>query len=93
MLTEQVGIHKTNLLWTKDPLDCDGRPMFMAPLPRGVKEYSHNDLETFLGTSFMLKKNTRYPPPPTLKGTAVNSEMCLCELGVYVKVKFIHTKH
>ena len=60
--------------------------MFMAPLPRGVKEYSHNDLETFPGTSFILKKNIKYPPPPTSKGTAINSEMCLCELGLYIKV-------
>ena len=60
--------------------------MFLAPLPRGVKEYSHNDLETFPGTSFIHKKNIKYPPPPTPKGTAVNSEMCLCELGVFIKV-------
>jgi hypothetical protein len=66
----------------------DGRPIFIAPIPRGVKEYSHDDLETIPGTSFILKKNSRYPPPPTCKGTAISSEMCICELGIHFKVCF-----
>lgn len=77
---------KTLLLWTKEPLDSCGRPISIAPLPRGVKEYSYGDLETSPGTSFIVKKNIKYPPPPPNKGVGVSSELCLCEVGAHLKV-------
>lgn len=85
-ITEQEGIRKSCLLWTKDPLDLDGRPVYITPFPRGVKEYSHDDLETLPGTSFISKKETVWPPPPVGKGTASSSEMCVSRLGVCLKV-------
>ena len=74
------------MLWTREPLDFDGRPMFIAPLPRGVKEYSHDDLETIPGTSLIFKKETLWPPPPVEKGLSVSSELCVCKIGICLKV-------
>ena len=52
-LSEQRGVRKVCLLWSKEPLDVGGRPIFITPLPRGVKEQSVCDLETLPGTSFV----------------------------------------
>lgn len=60
--------------------------MFIAPLPRGVKEYSHDDLETIPGTSLIFKKETVWPPPPVEKGLSVSSELCVCKIGICFKV-------
>ena len=52
-LSEHRGVQKECLLWSKEPLDVGGRPIFITPLPRGVKEQSVCDLETLPGTSFV----------------------------------------
>ena len=53
-VSEQIGAKKTCLVWSKEPLDAGGKPIFITPLPRGVSEQSAYDLETLPGMNNRL---------------------------------------
>jgi len=88
-LSEQRGLRKTCLLWSKEPLDAGGKPIFITPLPRGVKELAGGDAETQPGTSFVWKQDSNWPPPPAAKGLSSSGEMCVCEVGCVVRLDVV----